>query len=165
VTSVRPAQVRRGPLAVCAVLIVVFALVFGLVAIGSSALGALTMFVLFSGVTLLVTWLLTLRLERSTFVIDHDGMEVRTPRGRSRVAWSDADGVTVAPEHGEHLLLATLQPGAAPPAPSAIGLPRWSIARRCLIVMKVESFNTTSAEVRTALRRYAGDAFRADGRL
>jgi hypothetical protein len=87
---------------------------------------------------------------------------MRTPRGSREIAWADIDGVTVAGEPGGHLVLVTLRPGVVPPTPTAIGVPRWSRARRALIVMTVESNDSTVPEVSTALRRFGGDVYRPD---
>jgi Bacterial PH domain len=144
--------------------IVVLGVVFAVAAAYGAGAYALLPFLGFSGIILL-PWLTTRGLTRSTFAIDAGGMEVRTPGKNRRVTWPDVDSATVVAEDGRHLLCATLRPGIEPPLPTSLGFPWWSSQRRCLIVMRVESFDTTPAEVTEALRRYGGGTFRADGRL
>jgi hypothetical protein len=165
VTTVRPISVRRGPLTAAVAAICVFGVVFGIAAVQGAPVGALVMFLFFSAVIVLAAWLVTRGLGRSTFVIDAAGLELHTPRGNRRLAWSDVDSATVATEKDAHLLLVTLRPGVQRPVPSALGVPRWSSQRHCVVVIQVESFDTSPTEVAEALRRHGGDAFRADGRL
>jgi hypothetical protein len=176
VATVRWAEVWNDALVLAAIGVVGFGVLIAPMAItfyremvapvpGNTIVDVFVLTVLCAGVLALGTWVNRRGLTRSTFTIGTTGMHVRTPRGSWEVDWSDITAVTVATENDKHPLLASLRPGVRAPIPTEIGAPKWSDERRCLIVIWVESFETTPADVNEALRRYAGDTYHADGRL
>lgn len=167
VTVVRPGALWRLPLAASAVAL---ALYLGIIAIaaksgsGRTVLATVILFFLVGAAMFLASWFAVRRLRSSTFVVDADGMEIRTPRVTRRIPWSDVDRTTLAPARGgSQLVLAVLRAGVPAPARTPIGFPQWSNERNCVIVMRIESFETTPGDVTKALRQHAGAAYRPDG--
>jgi hypothetical protein len=164
VTAVRPSVLWRVPLGFIAVVLVIYlAIIAGVAKSGSGGaiLAAVILFVVVAAAMLLGTWFSIRRLRGSAFVVDGDGMEIRTPRGSRRLTWTDVDHTTVAPaKGGGHLVLAELRDGVEAPARTPVGYPQWSKERGCVVVIRIESFTATPAEVTEALRRHAGSTWK-----
>jgi hypothetical protein len=158
--AVRPAAVKRGAQVTSAAALGVFAIFFAVLGIEGSLLGSFALFAIFSGIIIFTYWALTHGLEHSEFSIDMAGMTIRTPRISQHVPWSDLDETWLSDGARDHLVLADLRTGVPKPTPTPIGLPRWSIDRRCLVIARVETFDTTPEAVEGALRQHAGAKYR-----